>query len=109
MDCFKSFFKLRDFCKFCLKNEYPLPFIFSTQTRIKFHLNCNRNCQHIQQKENNRYFTISFVRTISESLSNVAKSVNLKHLRFRIRLKITLQPARMHWRQQHDVIQNYLQ
>lgn len=65
--------------KILLQNGYSFPFIFSSiQMRIKFHSNKTNKITTNQVREYNKYLTVPFVRTISESFSNIAKSVNLK-------------------------------
>ena len=66
-----------------LKNGYPLPFIFSViQMSIKFYFYKIKSTK-IRTKVSNKYLTVSFIRTsefvrISESFSNITRSINLK-------------------------------
>ena len=58
-----------------LRNGYPLSFIFSSiQMRIKFH-SYNRKITKNQARDYYKYLTVPFVRTISESFSNIEMSI----------------------------------
>jgi len=64
-----------------LNNDYPLSFIFSnTLTRIKYHY--NRSVNHTHRNKNikikNRFFSIPYVKTISELFFPVAVGINKK-------------------------------
>ena len=67
---------LTEVIQILLKNGYALKFIFSTiQTKIKFLSNRDYNYATQNNKKvasNNQYFTISYVRTISESFIPIA-------------------------------------
>lgn len=61
-----------------LNNGYPLPFIFlAIETRLKYHdhkLKSKREHNNI----NNRFFTVPYVKTISESFVPIASNINRK-------------------------------
>lgn len=59
---------------------YPFPFIFSAIRRgeIKFHFYNTNNSITNKQKIKNKYFTVLYVRSVSESFVPVASTINLK-------------------------------
>ena len=60
-----------------LNNSYPLSFIFSTiKSRLKFHIH-NKDITHYS-REKDKYFTIPYVKSISESFLPISSMFHCK-------------------------------